>query len=141
MTNSAAQTWIVDMRQRTCTCRQFQVDQLPCPHAMSVCNRRQMSPYTYCSRYYTKEELYATYEAVIHPIGSREGWDVPEDVRNRVINPPKTKRRPGRPKVTRILSQGEVPETIRCSRCHTYGHNRQTCTNPVPLRSGSSTRS
>ena len=77
----------MDMRQRTYTCKQFQVDQLPCLDAMAVCNRQKISPYNYCSKYYTKEELYATYEAVVHLIGSREGWDVSEEVRNQVIIP------------------------------------------------------
>ncbi|GMN59357.1 hypothetical protein TIFTF001_028458 [Ficus carica] len=35
VTNKAAQTWIVDMRERTCTCKPFQFDQIPCPHAMT----------------------------------------------------------------------------------------------------------
>ncbi|GMN20061.1 hypothetical protein TIFTF001_042991 [Ficus carica] len=34
VTNNAAQIWIVDMSEWTCTCRRFQVDQIPCPHAM-----------------------------------------------------------------------------------------------------------
>ncbi|GMN54174.1 hypothetical protein TIFTF001_023304 [Ficus carica] len=40
VTNNAAQIWIVDMSERICTCRRFQVDQIPCPHAMAVCNHR-----------------------------------------------------------------------------------------------------
>ncbi|GMN39676.1 hypothetical protein TIFTF001_008919 [Ficus carica] len=76
ITNNAGQIWIVDMSERTCTCRRFQVDQIPCPHAM----------------------------AIFHPIGSAEGWDVPEKVRSQIVNPPNTKRGPGRPRVRRILS-------------------------------------
>ncbi|GMN67482.1 hypothetical protein TIFTF001_036543 [Ficus carica] len=40
VTNNASQIWIVDMSERTYTCIQFQVDQIPCPHAMAVCNHR-----------------------------------------------------------------------------------------------------
>ncbi|GMN71753.1 hypothetical protein TIFTF001_055181, partial [Ficus carica] len=69
-----------------------------------------------------------------HPIGSADGWDVPEEVRSKIVNPPNTKRGPGRPRVRRILSQGEEHESVRCGRCNGYGHNRQTCTNLVPLR-------
>ncbi|GMN75044.1 hypothetical protein TIFTF001_054503 [Ficus carica] len=53
VTNNAGQIWIVDMSDRTCTCRRFQVDQIPCPHAM----------------------------AVFYPISSAEGCDDPEEVR------------------------------------------------------------
>ena len=122
------------MSERTCTCRRFQVDQIPCAHAMAVCNYRQIDPYNYCSDYYTKDFLYACYAHVVHPIGSAEGWDVSEEVRSVIVHPPKPKRRPGRPRVRRILSQGEEPDPIRCGRCNSYGHNRQTCTNSVPLR-------
>ncbi|GMN64858.1 hypothetical protein TIFTF001_033921 [Ficus carica] len=96
VTNNAAQIWIVDMSERTCTCRRFQVDQIPCPHTM----------------------------AVFHPIDSAEGWNVSEEVRLQIVNPPNTKRGSGWPRVRRILSQGEEYEPIRCGRCNDYGHNR-----------------
>ncbi|GMN58103.1 hypothetical protein TIFTF001_027205 [Ficus carica] len=80
--NNAAQIFIVDMSQRTCTSRRFQVDQIPCAHAMAVCNHRRIDPYNYCSNYYTKYFLYACYAHEVHPIGSAEGWDVSEKVRS-----------------------------------------------------------
>ena len=122
------------MSQQTYTCRRFQVDQIPCAHAMAVCNHRRIDQYNYCSNYYIKEFLYACYAHVIRPIGSAEGWDVSEEVRSQIVNPPKPKRGPGRPRVRRILLQGEELDPIRCGRCNSYGHNRQTCTNAVPLR-------
>ncbi|GMN45026.1 hypothetical protein TIFTF001_014208, partial [Ficus carica] len=118
VTNNACQIWIVDMSERTCTCRRFQLDQIPCPHVMAVCNHRRIDPYNYCSNYYTKDYLYGCYSSVIHPISSTDGWDVPEEVRSQIVNPPKTKRGPGRPRVRRILSQGEEHKSIRCD-----GHN------------------
>ena len=139
--NSAGDVWIVNMQHRTCTCRQFQMDQIPCPHAMAVCHLRQIPPYSYVSNYYMKECLYATYQDVVHPLGSSSGWDIPEETSSRIVQPPMTKRKPGRPKMKRILSQGEEAQTIRCSRCEQYGHNRQTCTNSIPLFSSQSSRS
>ncbi|GMN66773.1 hypothetical protein TIFTF001_035834 [Ficus carica] len=141
VTSNAGQIWIVDMSERTSTCRRFQVDQIPCPHAMAICNHRRIDTYNYCSNYYTKDYLYACYSSIVHPIGSAEGWDVPEEVRSQIVNPPNTKRGPGRPRVRRILSQGEEHEPIRCGRCNGYGHNRKTCTNSVPLRVRPTTRS
>ena len=140
VTSNDGQIWIVDMSERTCTCRRFQVDQIPCPHAMAVCNYRRIDPYNYCSNYYTKDYLYSCYADVVHPIGSAEGWDVSEEVSLQIVNPPTTKRGPGRPRVRRIPSQGEEHEPIRCGRCNGYGHNRQTCTNSVPLRKRPTTR-
>ncbi|GMN67356.1 hypothetical protein TIFTF001_036414 [Ficus carica] len=80
-------------------------------------------------------------EMTFHPIGSAEGWDVPEEVISQIVNHPNTKRGPGRPRVRRILSQGEEHEPIRYGRCNGYGHNRQTCTNLVPLQVHPTTRS
>ncbi|GMN20099.1 hypothetical protein TIFTF001_042999 [Ficus carica] len=77
---------------------------------------------------------------LIHLIGSAEGWDVSEEVSLQIVNPPATKRGPGRPRVRRIPSQGYEHEPNRCGRCNGYGHNRQTCTNSVPLRKRPTTR-
>ncbi|GMN48586.1 hypothetical protein TIFTF001_017754 [Ficus carica] len=140
ITNKAAQTWIVEIREITCTCRHFQVYQIPCPNDMVICNHRRIDSYNYCSHYYTIEALFAAYEPIVHPISSTEGWGVSKKVRSQVVNPPMTKRGPKKPSVTRILSQGEEPETIRCSRSHDYGHNRQTCTNTMSLRTSPTTR-
>ncbi|GMN27513.1 hypothetical protein TIFTF001_051598 [Ficus carica] len=82
VTNNAAQIWIVDMSERTYTCRRFQFNQIPCPHVMAVCNHRRINPYNYCSNDYTKDYLYACYAHVVHPIGSTEGCDVSKEVRS-----------------------------------------------------------
>ncbi|GMN48300.1 hypothetical protein TIFTF001_017479 [Ficus carica] len=138
------QRWFVDRREdalKLISKLVPKVDQISCPHAMTVCNHRRIDSYNYCSHYYTKEALYAAYEPVVHPIGSTESWDVFKEVRSQVVNPPKMKRGSERPKVIRILSQDEKSEIIRCSRCHGYEHNRQTYTNPVSLCTGPTTRS
>ncbi|GMN70941.1 hypothetical protein TIFTF001_052592 [Ficus carica] len=57
VTNNAAQIFIVDMSERTCICKRFQVDQIPCPHAM----------------------------AIFHPSGSAKGWDVSEEIRLQIV--------------------------------------------------------
>ncbi|CAN7111889.1 unnamed protein product, partial [Brassica rapa subsp. narinosa] len=48
------------------------------------------------------------------------------------INPPSSRRPPGRPKKTRILSRGEYQtrgprKRTVCGRCKRPGHNRATC--------------
>ncbi|KAL5580381.1 hypothetical protein UlMin_012823 [Ulmus minor] len=40
------------MRACTCTCRKFQLDQLPCPHAMVAISQVSANVYGYCSDYY-----------------------------------------------------------------------------------------
>ncbi|KAL6347558.1 hypothetical protein AAG906_026083 [Vitis piasezkii] len=47
------------------------------------------------------------------------------------LNPPTTKRPPGRPRKRRIESQFMSKKTVHCSRCNQPGHNRATCNNPL----------
>ncbi|KAF3556618.1 hypothetical protein F2Q69_00011720 [Brassica cretica] len=79
-----------------------------------------------------------TYARVISPIGDPRDEDVAEEVRNKVLMPPVTKRPAGRRKTKHFLSIGEIPgpnkKAIpnRCGRCRETGHNRTNCT--VPLK-------
>ncbi|XP_052300367.1 uncharacterized protein LOC112498962 [Citrus sinensis] len=70
----------VNMLEKTCTCREFQLEQLPCVLA---------------------------YSETIYPVGPQEGWDVSGDVCAREVHPPQEKRSSGRPKNNRIPSRGE----------------------------------
>ncbi|KAF3576758.1 hypothetical protein DY000_02030005 [Brassica cretica] len=64
------------------------------------------------------------------PIGDPRDEDVAEEVRNKVLMPPVTKRPAGRRKTKRFLSTGEIPgpnkKAIpnRCGRCRGTWHNR-----------------
>ncbi|XP_060969651.1 uncharacterized protein LOC133036896 [Cannabis sativa] len=49
------ESWEVDLEKRTCTCNRFQIDEMPCGHAVAVMREMNMDPYTYCSDYYTKK--------------------------------------------------------------------------------------
>ncbi|KAG5398615.1 hypothetical protein IGI04_020429 [Brassica rapa subsp. trilocularis] len=64
--------------------------------------------------------------------------EIPEDISERILYPPITKRQAGRRRKTRIPSTGEFPVgkktkvvTIRCGRCKMEGHNRTRCQNPI----------
>ncbi|KAL5568403.1 hypothetical protein UlMin_024978 [Ulmus minor] len=46
--------YCVDMALWTCTCRKFQLDQLPCDHVLAVVRKTQYDPYDLCSLYYTR---------------------------------------------------------------------------------------
>ncbi|KAI5346373.1 hypothetical protein L3X38_014252 [Prunus dulcis] len=67
----------------------------------------------------------------IWPIGDQTDWVVPDDVRDRIVLPPITRRRHGRSKEKRLPSRGEEPSTRKCSRCSSTGHYRQTSKNPI----------
>ncbi|KAL6290903.1 hypothetical protein ACE6H2_008413 [Prunus campanulata] len=93
---------VVNLERKCCTCREFDLDQLPCAHACAA-------------------------------FGDQTDWVVPNDVRNRIVLPPITRKRYGRRKEKRIPSRGEEPSTRKCSRCGSTGHYRQACKNPIAL--------
>lgn len=129
-------SWAVNLYHKSCTCRVFQVDNFICPHAIAACKFRNYVVEDYISTYYTKENWYSSYAGVIHPYGSVETWQIPENIKEVVVNPPKcAKRGAGRPKKNRMPStgEGETSSQRKCSRCKQVGHNRQTCKNPIPL--------
>ncbi|GAA0141008.1 hypothetical protein LIER_02250 [Lithospermum erythrorhizon] len=92
----------------------FQLNQLPCSHAIRACRERDLSIYTVASRLYTLECLRMAYAIPVNPVQHRsEG---------------------GRRKNKRIPSQGEEITRKRCGRCREYGHNKKTCIgNYVPM--------
>lgn len=117
----------VKLNYKTCTCRVFDLDQLPCAHVMAVCKFRNLDPYQYCSRYYYLATLKEAYSDSIHPVSSPENWEVSEEVRSRVVLPPGTRRPCGRPGKRKISSQEEGESGRKCGKCGLSGHNRQRC--------------
>ncbi|PON68470.1 hypothetical protein TorRG33x02_262020, partial [Trema orientale] len=77
----------------------------------------------------------ATYADIVCPIGSPSNLTYPNEVVNLVVKPPIVTKIPGRPKNTRIESTDEDSVKQKYSRCGNSGHNRQTCHNPIPIRS------
>ncbi|KAL6578461.1 hypothetical protein OROMI_010789 [Orobanche minor] len=122
--------YIVDISKKTCTCKEFQYQEMPCKHAAAALLKRNFSCYDYCSTLYTKNTLIGTYCSSIMPLGDKKNWIVPDHIKSIVVLPPKSKRPPGRPKVGRYKSSLEGINQVQCSKCKWRGHNRKTCKNP-----------
>ncbi|RVW93927.1 hypothetical protein CK203_028168 [Vitis vinifera] len=122
----------VNLDTRSCTCRQFDLDHIPCAHAITAYRFYNISCYTLCSKHFTTKALLSSYSECIYPTGNEIDWVVPNHIRDKVVLPPKTRRPTGRPRKVRIPSGGEGKHTSRCSRCGQYGHNRKTCKRPIP---------
>ncbi|KAK2660579.1 hypothetical protein Ddye_007112 [Dipteronia dyeriana] len=120
----------VDLTTKTCTCKEFDVDQLPCAHALTCIRLRGFSFVDYCSPYYSSAFLATAYSGEIHPVGQPSEWLVPEDIASKIVHPPVGRRGPGRPKQNRTLSFGEEVTKRSCTTCHRIGHNSHTCTYP-----------
>ncbi|XP_062102913.1 uncharacterized protein LOC133813897 [Humulus lupulus] len=125
---------IVNLRSKSCTCKVFDIDNLPCIHAIAAAGKAQPQNtgeliYSMCSKYYTSKYWLLAYAETIYPVPPNSQWtDISEDViAVQVIAPPEDKTK-GRPKINRIPSQGEVPKKkYNCGACGQSGHNSKKC--------------
>ncbi|KAK3228731.1 hypothetical protein Dsin_000612 [Dipteronia sinensis] len=120
----------VDLTIRTCTCKEFDVDQLPCANALACIRLRGFSFPDYCSPYYSSAFLVAAYSREIYLVAQPSEWLVPSDVTSKIVHPPVGCRSPRRPRKNRMPSFGEEVTQRRCTTCHRVGHNSHTCTYP-----------
>ena len=149
----------VNLATKSCSCYSFQKLLIPCSHALASAIKEKVSIESLVSDFYTVENLSLVYGEDILPIsneGNTSGAST-EVVGEAVeIFPPSSRRPPGRPRKSRILSTGEIRvtnctiicfvyisekpvtkllcckmKTPRkrhvCSRCNASGHNKATC--------------
>ncbi|XP_070013755.1 uncharacterized protein [Nicotiana sylvestris] len=69
--------YIVCLENKKCSCGQFQLDELPCPHVLVVLKQRDESFEEYCSPYYTRANLLRTYEIPVNLLPDESKWNVP----------------------------------------------------------------
>ncbi|XP_062085684.1 uncharacterized protein LOC133791784 [Humulus lupulus] len=121
--HSGLTTNIVDIAKKSCTCNKFDLDELPCEHAMAVIRKMNLQYKKYCSYYFTKQAMLNTYNASIHPLGDQKIWRVPPNVEEIEVLPPKGNRKSGRPRKKRFVSAREGSYQLKCGRCGELGHN------------------
>ena len=126
---------IVDLARKTCSCRVFDVDHMPCVHAICAIECMQYNCSEFLGEYYTAAAWLKAYHETIYPTPSRSEWDVPVEISQLVCKPPLVRRPVGRPRVNRLPSLGEFKPivkkrkltTYKCSLCGKAGHNKKTC--------------
>ncbi|XP_062080330.1 uncharacterized protein LOC133785087 [Humulus lupulus] len=144
---------LVDIEEHSCTCREFDIDKIPCVHGVTAAMHRGVDVYSLCSKFYMTEFWRMAYVESIYPLPPDIEWLLPEEVKSQVIIKPVKLIPPGRPKNKRIPSRGEFPKEKsnfspessskkvkckisnvdggkkqrKCSNCGCYGHNKTTC--------------
>lgn len=101
----------VNLTGRSCSCREFQCLMIPCPHAVAAAVCAKISVESLVSLAYSTMSLAAAYEKNIAPVtGVTKLPDLPTEFEflNLDVAPPATRRPPGRPRKSRILSCGEI---------------------------------
>ncbi|XP_004309379.1 PREDICTED: uncharacterized protein LOC101290713 [Fragaria vesca subsp. vesca] len=114
-----------------CSCRHWEFRCFPCAHAVQLMNKANLLAYDYIEDYWKTTFYKKTYELPICPVPDLDRPNI-LSFGDSALQPPKTRRPPGRPRSRRIRSFGEQCKEITCSRCQTLGHhNSRTCINPI----------
>lgn len=131
-------TNVVDIRNRCCSCRGWQLYGLPCSHAVAALLSCRQNVHRFTESCFTVASYRKAYSQTIHPIPDRTVWhemmsgseDSVEDI---VVNPPKSLRPPGQPRKRRTQTGDRIQakRVVHCSRCNQTGHFRTTCATPI----------
>ncbi|KAK8661477.1 hypothetical protein V6N13_091079 [Hibiscus sabdariffa] len=129
--------YVVNLEQRSCTCRKWDLTGIPCSHAASVFQLNNLRPEHFVNECYHNSIQLAIYSNMITPIKGLYQWAPVTDMEP--ILPPIIRRPLGRPTKKRRLEPDEVtkPKLSRrgmqanCTKCGKQGHNRRTCRGEV----------
>lgn len=137
---STERTNIVDIRNRVCSCRRWQLYGLPCAHAAAALISCGQNSHLFAEPCFTVHSYRETYSQMINPIPDKSLWNEAGEGTDGgganvdiIIRPPKTRRPPGRPKkkVLRLESLKRPKRVVQCGRCHMLGHSQKKCTLPM----------
>jgi hypothetical protein len=130
--------YVVDLALQTCECGRYQVNCIPCGHAVALIVKLRKPPRDYIPDFFKLDTYRKTYARNIRPVSTCNLAVSAE------CYPPQLKRARGRPRERRIRT-GErvkrrvgqqaagmlpdVPERApqRCGQCNQVGHNRAMC--------------
>ncbi|XP_024016265.1 uncharacterized protein LOC112089744 [Eutrema salsugineum] len=123
---------VVNLLLKKCTCRRFDVDKIPCVHAIATAEAEKMSQIDLAHPYYHTTYLCNGYAKSIMPCDI--SVPVPNNFCEKVCLPHTVRQQPQIPKKSRIKSALDVamekkrPQKMcTCSKCNSGGHNRLTC--------------
>ncbi|XP_069153707.1 uncharacterized protein [Solanum lycopersicum] len=123
--------YIVCFERKVCCCGRFNLDEIPCSHAIAVLKKKNVTDMNpYCSDYYKPDALAKTYEIPMVPMPDKKDWSDPKHVVAETVYPPRYRRSSGRPRKRRRKNADEKisVNTNCCGQCGQEGHNRRTCT-------------
>ena len=126
---------VVNLRDKKRTCRRFDLEKMPCKHAIAAAEKMNISCISLCHLYYHRSYLYNSYATAIMP--RYFSVPVPEYFAIKVCSPPLCKQQPWRPKKSRVkpcleiaLEKKRARKQNACGNCNEVGHNRKTCKLP-----------
>nr|XP_009803441.1 PREDICTED: uncharacterized protein LOC104248815 [Nicotiana sylvestris] len=79
--------FIVDLDKRTCDCSEFQLDEIPCEHAIAAIDSIYQKKSSFCSAYYSRDFWLKTYEGQVNSVGDSTTWVIPDTIKSEIIKP------------------------------------------------------
>ncbi|XP_065876876.1 uncharacterized protein [Euphorbia lathyris] len=132
----------VVLSERKCTCREWQLSGIPCPHAICALNHVEIDPLTIIDKFYHKSMYQNTYKHKLQPVRDRRFWRCDDF---EPIEPPRIQPMPGRPKKKRTresntescgIGPSRKGQIQRCTICRRRGHKKSKCqSKPIPEQS------
>ncbi|KAH6779662.1 hypothetical protein C2S52_010899 [Perilla frutescens var. hirtella] len=130
--------FVVNVPNRTCTCRLWDLTGIPCIHACRALHFLKVDAANFVDDCYSVQRYLDTYRYGIEPLDGPEMWLIAQ---GDTIEPPLVRKLPGRPpkKRKRGLEEKEIGNSSKlrsfglqmtCRRCQQSGHNKRTCKNP-----------
>jgi len=125
--------FVVNLLEKTCSCRYWQLTGLPCCHAISCIFYKTNCFDDYIADCYSIDHFKRTYEYCLQPVEGMSAWQLSDKPRPKA---PGYVKMPGRPKKSRRREPGESSKKkrmskagtrVRCRRCKGLGHNAITC--------------
>ncbi|PKI41794.1 hypothetical protein CRG98_037829 [Punica granatum] len=125
--------YVVDLKERSCSCREWDLCGIPCQHAVACLRYNNIDPEVYVHQYYSKETWQTTYMPFIMPVRGENQWDKIDH--ETILSPmytrggvrPKKKRRKGND-VPENPYKAKKSKPQTCGKCGAKGHNSRRCT-------------
>lgn len=98
-------TYTVDLKDKTCGCRQWDLTGIPCKHAYVAIGLNKQKVEEYVHPYYSRDTYLGVYHHMIQPIPGKHDW---VKSNHEEIRPPFMRRPSGRPRKARRKAAEEV---------------------------------
>ncbi|KAL7189385.1 hypothetical protein ACSBR1_039097 [Camellia fascicularis] len=126
-------THVVDLRARTCGCRDWDLTGIPCKYVISCIYVNREKPKAYVHNYFSKETYLRTYSFMINPVPGEHDWIktgydaiAPSYYRKPAGRPRKERKKTAdEPKNLHKLSRKN--KTVQRAKCMDFGHNKSSC--------------
>ncbi|XP_057809035.1 uncharacterized protein LOC131023510 [Salvia miltiorrhiza] len=130
-----ADRFVVDVEERVCACRVWQLTGLPCVHGICAIQYMGREVSDFVDDYYSVGKYLEAYEVGVEPINGHLLWP---EVEGFTVKPPVVRKMAGRPKLKRKRAAEESDpknphklrrhgQVIRCKNYGMEGHNSKTC--------------